>query len=98
MREFYLTRLKCFPKTSCHPNCVVLTRIFYTTCPLTSTENWQKKLDESGVIGTVLMDLNKEHDCLPHDHLLIAKLATYGFEDSGPLFQEFLLVLTKLSF
>ena len=43
-------------------------------------KNWQKPLDKSGVIGTVLMDLIKAYDCLPHD-LLIAKLAAYGFED-----------------
>ena len=45
-------------------------------------KNWQKTLDRSGVIGTVLMDLNKAYGCLPHD-LLIAKLAAYGFEDSA---------------
>ena len=53
-------------------------RSFHTTCPLKFTE----KLAKSGVIGTVLMDLSKAYDCLPHD-LLIAKLAAYGFENSA---------------
>ena len=45
-------------------------------------KNWQKTLDKSGVIGTVLMDLSKAYNCLPHD-LLIAKWSAYGFEDSA---------------
>ena len=45
-------------------------------------KNWQKSLDKLVVIGTVLMDLSKAYDCLPHD-LLIAKLFAYGFEDSA---------------
>ena len=38
---------------------------------------WQKELDNSGLVGTILMDLSKAYDCLPHD-LLIAKLEAYG--------------------
>ena len=45
-------------------------------------KNLQKTLDKSGLTGTVLMDLSKAYDSLPHD-LLIAKLSAYGFEDSA---------------
>ena len=58
-------------------------RPFYTTCSLKSTEKLAKNFrQKSGVIGTVLIDLNNSYDCLPHD-LLIAKLAAYGFENSA---------------
>ena len=40
---------------------------------------WQKELDNSGFIGTILMDLSKAYDCLPHD-LLIAKLWAYDLD------------------
>ena len=40
-------------------------------------QKWLKELDSSGIIGTILVDLSKAYDCLPHD-LMIAKLETYG--------------------
>ena len=40
---------------------------------------WRRCLDTSGLVGTILMDLSKAHDCLPND-LLIAKLEAYGLD------------------
>ena len=42
-------------------------------------EEWREKLDKNFIVGAVLMDLSKAFDCIPHD-LIIAKLASYGFE------------------
>ena len=50
--------------------------------PFKLLQAWQKELDNSGFIGTILMNLSKAYDCLPHD-LLIAKLGTYGLDKSS---------------
>ena len=44
-------------------------------------QKWQKELDldSSGIAGTILMNLSKTYDCLPHD-LIIAKLEAYGLD------------------
>ena len=39
-------------------------------------QSWQKELDNGGFAGTILMDLSKAYDCIPHE-LLIAKLKCY---------------------
>ena len=36
-------------------------------------QSWQKELNESGFVGTILMDLSKAYDCLPND-LMVAEL------------------------
>ena len=43
-------------------------------------KNWQKYLDKSGVVGTVLLVLSKAYDCLRHD-ILLAKHSAYGFDE-----------------
>ena len=42
-------------------------------------EEWRKQLDHNKIVGTVLLDLSKAFDCIPHD-LFIAKLNAYGFD------------------
>ena len=43
-------------------------------------KNWQMSLDKSGFEGTVIMDLSKAYNCLPHE-LLLVKLSVYGFDE-----------------
>ena len=49
-----------------------------------------KRADESGCIGTTLMDLSKAYDCLPHD-LMVVKLEACGLaKESLQLMSDYL--------
>ena len=43
---------------------------------------WKKELDSSGIVGTILMDLSKAYDCLPHD-LVLAKLEAHVLDTNS---------------
>ena len=45
-------------------------------------EKWKKSLDENKIVGTLLMDLSKAFDCIPHS-LLVSKLHAYGVSESA---------------
>ena len=49
---------------------------------ITLIEKWKKSVDNGGVFGTLLTNLSKACDCLPHE-FLIAKLDACGFVKSS---------------
>ena len=55
---------------------------FNTNALFKLLQAWQKELNNSEFIGTILIDLSKAYDCLLHD-LLIAKLGAYGLDRSS---------------
>jgi Pyruvate/2-oxoacid:ferredoxin oxidoreductase delta subunit len=49
-------------------------------CQTRLLENWREALDKNYYIASVLMDLSKAFDCLPHA-ILLDKLSAYGVSD-----------------
>jgi hypothetical protein len=45
-------------------------------------EDWKGYMDENLYVGSILMDLSKAFDCIPHN-LLICKLSAYGFSSNA---------------
>jgi hypothetical protein len=45
-------------------------------------EDWREALDKNYYIASVLMDLSKAFDCLPHA-ILLDKLSAYGVSDNS---------------
>ena len=48
-------------------------------------QKWQNKLDSSGIVGTILMNLSNAYDRIPHD-LIIAELVAYGLGTNSLMF------------
>ena len=47
--------------------------------PKAFNEYSNNMLDNSGLVGTIFMDLSKVYDCLPHDFLIV-KCKAYGLD------------------
>ena len=77
---YYLMQKHCECQSEAPGCCTSGWRIKYSTqhSLFNLLQNWQKYLDKSEIIGTILMDLSKAYDVLSHE-LLIAKLEAYGF-------------------
>ena len=57
-------------------------------------QQWLSELDSGGFVGTLLTDLSKVYDCLPHN-LIIAKLEAYRLDYNNLTFMLDHLTLRK---
>ena len=73
-------QLKQFENKILHSSISAFRRNYSCQSVLTHiVEQWREKLDSGLCVGTVLMDLSKAFDCMPHS-LLVAKLHNYGMK------------------
>ena len=70
--------------------CLGKTTPLYSISLFKLLQQWHKELDNSGLVGTILMDLSKEYECLRHD-LIITQFDVYGLsKSSSSLLLEYL--------
>ncbi len=50
-------------------------------------DSWKNALDNDKYVGTLLIDLSKAFDCIPHG-LLIAKMKAYGLSNEACAFMS----------
>ncbi len=53
-------------------------------------DSWKYALNNHNVVGTILMDLTKAFDCIPHG-LLVAKMNAYGLSGDACEFRSIYL-------
>ena len=83
-------QLNAFLENKLSPLCGFRSRYSTQHALLNLINKWHSCLDNSGVVGTTLMDLSKAFDCLPHE-LALAKLHAYGVDiKSLKLLQDYL--------
>ena len=84
--KFFLKKFKPFINTF-HSKFIAAYKENYSSSHvlIRLIENWKQALDGNFVVRTVLMDLSKVFDCIPHD-LLISKLYAYGFSEKSAVF------------
>ncbi len=51
------------------------------------SDSWKYALDNDKFVGTLLIDLSKAFDCIPHG-LLIAKMKAYGLSNEACTFRS----------
>ena len=62
------------------PKSFVYGKSHFTKHVITSLiEDWRENFDQNFLVSSVLTNLSKAFECIPHD-LLIVKLAAYGFD------------------